>query len=178
MKNLLLSAIVVTAFLFNNETKAQVRFNVNINVGSRPGWGLPGNTRGDYYYLPEIDCYYDIPNRQFIYFNGRDWLFALELPYMYHGYDLYRGFKVIVNEPKPYLRGNYYRKRYHSYYNAYRSPVFFPQRDTYRNYNNGRFNGGGNDWYDRRKEYERNDHDRDDDHHHDNDRGRHHRGRG
>jgi|APCry1669193181_1035450.scaffolds.fasta_scaffold00614_7 hypothetical protein len=36
MKKLLLTSMIVTAFLFANETKAQVRFRANIHIGARP----------------------------------------------------------------------------------------------------------------------------------------------
>lgn len=165
MKKLLLSAILFAALFSFTETKAQVRFNLNINLG-RPAWGLPGNYAGDYYYLPEIDCYYDIPRRQFIYFDGGGWAFAAELPYAFRGYDLYHGYKVLVNEPRPYLRCNYYRERYRPYYNTYRAPVMVApgnrygyDNDRYERYNRGR----DRDHFDRGRGHDRDD---DDDHDH------------
>jgi hypothetical protein len=139
MKKLLLTTMVVTgALLFTSESKAQVRIGVNVNIGTRPSWGLPGNHAGDYYYMPEIDTYYDIPHRQFIYLQGNNWVFASELPNWYRGYDLNRGYKVMVNEPRPYLRGNVYRSRYSNYYDNYhRKNVIVRGRDNDRN-NNGR----------------------------------------
>ena len=170
MKKLLLSAMFITAFFIYNESQAQVRFNINLNLGARPAWGLPGNYAGDYYYMPEIDSYYDIPSRQFIYFDGRSWIYASELPYMYRDYDLYRGYKVVVNEPRPYLRGDFYRDRYRSYYNTYRARVEIGPR-----YDNDRYNRGRWDDHDNgRRGYERNDRDRDDR----NNRGRDHDDRG
>jgi hypothetical protein len=46
---------------------AQVR--VNINIGSQPVWGPVGYDHVDYYYLPDIETYYYVPTRQFVYFN-------------------------------------------------------------------------------------------------------------
>ena len=180
MKKLLLTAMVLGAILFNNnETKAQVRIGVNINIG-RPSWGVPGNYAGDYYYMPEIDTYYDIPRRQFIYFQGNNWVFASELPYAYRGYDLNRGYKVIVNEPRPYLRGNIYRNRYSNYYNNYQRQQVMVQRrfDNDRN-NNGRddrFEGRRDDRNARGRDTDRNDRGRGNDH--DFGRDRNPRGRG
>ena len=182
MKKYLLSAMLVTAFFFYNETKAQVRFNINLNIGARPDWGLEGNYSGDYYYLPEIDSYYDIPSRRFIYFDGRNWTYASELPYIYRDYDLYRGYKVIVNEPRPYLHCDFYRDRYRPYYNTYRAPVVIAPRNQY-GYDNNRYNRERWDDHDNgRRGYERNDRDRDDRNYrgrdHDDDRNRGRRGRG
>ena len=182
MKKYLFSAMLVTAFFFYNETKAQVRFNINLNIGARPDWGLEGNYSGDYYYLPEIDSYYDIPSRRFIYFDGRSWTYASELPYIYRDYDLYRGYKVIVNEPRPYLHCDFYRDRYRPYYNTYRAPVVIAPRNQY-GYDNNRYNRERWDDHDNgRRGYERNDRDRDDRNNrgrdHDDDRNRGRRGRG
>ncbi len=138
MKKLLLSAMFVTAFFVYNESQAQVRFNINLNIGARPAWGVPGNYAGDYYYLPEIDSYYDIPSHEFIYFDGRTWVYASELPYIYRDYDLYRGYKVVINEPRPYLHCDFYRDRYRSYYNTYRPQVVIGSRNPY-GYDNERF---------------------------------------
>ncbi len=134
-KILLTTAMVIGAFLFMNETKAQVRLGLNINIGARPNWGLTGNYTGDYYYFPEIDTYYDIPNRQFIYLDNDQWVFASELPYAYRDYDLYNGYKVVVNESRPYLHADVYRNRYINYYNTYhnRRTEVVAQRGGYTN---------------------------------------------
>jgi hypothetical protein len=152
-----------------------VRIGVNLNIGTRPSWGLPGNYAGDYYYMPEIDTYYDIPHRQFIYLQGRNWVFANELPYMYRGYDLNRGYKVLINEPRPYLRGNVYRARYNNYYDNYHRRMV-----TQGRYDNDRNNNGRDDRFEKGRGNDRNDHDRgrgNDRNDHD-DRGRNSRGRG
>lgn len=124
MKKVLLTAFVVGAFLISNRSEAQLRVNVNLNIG-RPSWGMTNNPYnnqvGDYYYLPEIDSYYDIPRRQFIYFDRGQWLYSNELPYMYRGYDLARGYKVVVNERRPYMHADVYRQRYSNYYNQGRA---------------------------------------------------------
>jgi len=140
MKKLLLTTMIVAAFIFASETKAQVGFNLNVHLGARPDWGVQGNYEGNYYYLPEINCYYDIASRQFIYPDGESWVYAYSLPYAYRDYNLYNGYKVVVNEPRPYLHNDYYRQRYNSYYNTYSRPVIVAQRQGYSDYRNDRFN--------------------------------------
>src|ERR1700750_1206337 len=101
MKKLLLTAFTIGAFFFTTKSEAQVRVSLNFNVG-RPSWGLSaGNQVGDYYYMPEIDSYYDIPHKQFVYLDHNRWVNASSLPYWLNGYDLSRGYKVAVNEPRP-----------------------------------------------------------------------------
>ena len=114
MKKLLVFTALVTAgFIFN--TQAQVRVSVGINIGTQPAWGPAGYDHADYYYMPDMDVYYNVPQRQFIYFDNGQWLFAASLPPRYGSYDLYHSYKVVVNEPRPYLRGDFYRERYSSY---------------------------------------------------------------
>jgi hypothetical protein len=177
MKKLLLTAMVMGAFLFFNETKAQVRIGVNINIG-RPSWGVPGNYAGDYYYMPEIDTYYDIPHRQFVYFQGNDWVFASSLPYAYRNYDLNRGYKVVVNEPRPYLHGNVYRTKYSNYYNNYHRQNVIVRNDRVdnRRFDNDRNNKGRDDRFDNRNNGRNDRNDKKDKKDHD--RGRDNNGRG
>ncbi|MCW3088678.1 MAG: hypothetical protein JWQ78_2064 [Sediminibacterium sp.] len=151
--------MVDTAFLFATQTEAQVILNMNENV-VRPSWGVPGNYAGDYYYLPEIDSYYDIPHRQFIYFDGRGWVNASQLPYQYRDYDLFGGYKVVVNEPRPYMRADVYRKKYNRYYNTYRRPAYGNNRnDRNDRYDNDKYSRGrDNQHFDnKRREAVRND---------------------
>ncbi|SKA12949.1 hypothetical protein [Sediminibacterium ginsengisoli] len=164
MKKLILPVVLLASVLLSyNDSKAQVRLNVNVNIG-RPAWGVPGDYVGDYYYMPEIDTYYYIPERQFIYLDGGRWIFASSLPVAYRNYDLYRGYKVVVNEPRPYLRGNIYRERYNKYYVAYRRPVVIDNRNRYDNrFDDRRFHDNRRD--DRHDRWDRDDR-------RDNDRGR------
>ena len=135
--------MVFSAFLFANHTEAQFRISVHSNNNGQ-GWGSAGNYQSAYYYLPEIDTYYDIPQRRFIYFNGSNWISDTQLPYAYSNYDLNNGYKVAINEPRPYLHADRYRQQYSQYYNAYQrriggigSAQNYPGYPDYR-YDNGR----------------------------------------
>ena len=161
MKKLMLTAMVVGAFLFSSQTEAQFRVNVNLNIG-RPSWGLPATYPGDYYYLPEIDTYYDIPRSEFVYFDGRGWVYASELPYQYRDYDLYNGYKVVINEPRPFLHCDVYRQRYNRYYNTYQPRVVISQIQNYPlypdyRYDNDRYNNGryDNERYEKKDKFKR-----------------------
>ncbi|WP_212004043.1 hypothetical protein [Chitinophaga sp. HK235] len=121
MKKIALVAFLLTAAMcYTPATNAQVRFNVNVNVGNQPQWGPVGYDYAEYYYLPDIDAYYYIPQRQFIYFDRDEdeWVFSRALPGYYH-YDLYRGYKVVVNDPRPYMNADYYRSKYRRYRGCY-----------------------------------------------------------
>jgi len=77
-----------------------------LNVSSQPFWGPTGYDYVQYYYLPDVEAYYYVPTHQFIYMSGRKWVFSSSLPGRYKNYDLYSGYKVVVNEPKAYMHFN------------------------------------------------------------------------
>lgn len=113
MKKLLLFVTLVTLGSIPIKSKAQVQ--VSINIGSQPIWGPVGYDYVDYYYLPDIESYYYVPSRQFIYLNNGAWVFSLNLPSRYSGYDLYRGYKVVMNQSKPYRYFNNHKVKYAKY---------------------------------------------------------------
>ncbi len=98
-----------------NKTEAQVRLNVNVNIGSQPQWGPSGYDYVEYYYLPDIETYYYVPTRQFIYLSGGNWVFATSLPARYRSYNLYTGYKVVVNQPKAYIYYHSHKVKYAKY---------------------------------------------------------------
>jgi len=113
-----------------NKAGAQVQIGVNVNIGTQPQWGPTGYDHVEYYYMPDIDAYYYVPRRQFIYIDGGRWVFAASLPARCGSYDLYRGYKVVINDPQPYLRHDVYRERYGRYRNCYdRQPALRECRD-------------------------------------------------
>jgi len=79
--------------LFSNILKSQV--SVNVNIGTPPLWG-PVYVEERYYYLPDVEAYYDIETSMFIYFGDGVWLHRSHLPSRYSNYDLYNGYKVVM----------------------------------------------------------------------------------
>lgn len=71
-----------------------------------------------YYYFPDIETYYDLATRNFVYLYNGQWLFAPSLPMMYSGFDLYNSFIVIVNRNiyNPWLHHQFYNSHYPRYY--------------------------------------------------------------
>ena len=57
----------------------------------------------DYYYIPDVDAYYDVPAHQYVYFENHVWIHAAYLPGAYRNYDMYHGYKVVVNQPHPWM---------------------------------------------------------------------------
>ncbi|KGO91360.1 hypothetical protein [Flavobacterium subsaxonicum] len=92
MKNVLLALLFFTCGL------SQAQVSVNVNIGTPPAWGPAGYTEVRYYYLPDIEVYYDINTAQYIYINNGNWVRASALPTVYKNYNLYNGYKVVVND--------------------------------------------------------------------------------
>jgi len=109
------TAVLLGAIAITKHSNAQVKVGVNINIGSQPEWGPAGYDYVDYYYMPDIDAYYYVPRRQFIYLSNGRWIFASSLPVAYRRYNLYSGYKVVINEPRPYLHHNVFQERYARY---------------------------------------------------------------
>lgn len=112
MKGIMLFFLSVAGVVCAGNANGQVQVSVNVNIGSQPQWGPVGYDHVDYYYMPDIDVYYNVPRQQFIYSDGGRWVFAAVLPERYNSYDIYRGYKVVVNEPEPYRHCEVYRERY------------------------------------------------------------------
>jgi hypothetical protein len=109
MRSLLVSAAVL--FLFS-AASAQT---FSINIGTQPVWGPVGYDHVEYYYLPDIDAYYYVPQHQFVYQEGGQWRRASNLPSRYGRYDLYTAHKVVINERTPYRHAQVYRDKYSTF---------------------------------------------------------------
>lgn len=123
MKKFILLFPFCFGMVLAKKTDAQVHVNVDVNVGAQPQWGPVGYDHVDYYYMPDIDVYYYVPRQRFIYLDGNRWIFAASLPARYRSYDVYRGYKVVINEPEPYRHGDVYRERYGRYRDCYGQQV-------------------------------------------------------
>lgn len=113
-KGIFILALLLSSII-SQTANAQVRVGVNINIGLQPVWGPVGYDHVEYYYLPDIDAFYYVPNRQYMYMQRGRWIFSTSLPYKYRNFDLYTGYKVVVNEPKPYNNYRMYREKYKGY---------------------------------------------------------------
>jgi hypothetical protein len=74
------------------------QFSMSVNFGTPPPWGPTGYTTVQYYYLPDVEAYYDVRSSMFIYFGGGTWIHRAYLPTRYKNYDLYGGYKVVMND--------------------------------------------------------------------------------
>lgn len=105
--------ITVMVLFFAGAVQAQV--SLNVNIGSPPPWGPVGYTEVRYYYLPDVEAYYDVQSSMFIYNTGGAWVHRKYLPRQYRGYDLYSGYKVVMTDYRgntPYIHFSEYKTKY------------------------------------------------------------------
>jgi hypothetical protein len=155
--------IVVGIFLLvSNLMQSQV--SINVNIGVPPPWGPAGYSNIEFYYLPDIQVYYDIRNSQFIYFHNGRWNRSSYLPSQYRNYDLYNGYKVVLRDyhgSHPYYYFNSHKAKYYKGYkgnpqktigrnpNYHENSSNFPNKKVQgegnrRNENRGYKEGNGN----------------------------------
>lgn len=156
-KTILIATLLLSGFLFKTAI-AQVHVRLNVNIGSQPVWGPVGYDHVEYYYMPDIDAFYSVPRQQYIYQQRGRWVFASSLPIRYHNYDLYSGYKVVINDPTPYRHAETYRSQYGSYKDRHdqevirnsHDPRYFeikdhPEHNKWKNdHNSGNHHNQGN----------------------------------
>ena len=149
------SIIIGLLFLSAGSVQSQVSVNVNIGtpqpvvvasprviIASPPEWGPVGYDNMEYYYLPDIQVYYDVRQSQYIYFGGGKWVRSRYLPSHCRNYNLYDGYKVVLTDyhgRTPYTHFNTHKAKYHK---GYKGKPQKNRRD-YAHYNNG--NQGNNE---------------------------------
>lgn len=112
MKTIKIFLVGVVLFL-GLIVRAQV--SVSVQIGTPPAWGPAGYDRERYYYLPDVESYYDVQTSMFIYHSGFSWVQRPYLPNRYRNYDLYHGYKVVMVDyhgVRPYEHFREHRMRY------------------------------------------------------------------
>jgi hypothetical protein len=150
--------VILIGILFTILPYVQAQVSVNVNIGTPPMWGPVGYPAVQYYYLPDVESYYDINNSMFIYYTGGNWVHRKYLPIQYRNYDLYGGYKVVMtnyhgNTPYTYFKDHKskYAKGYHGPYQKTRGekPVHNKIKSSEKpNHNTGKQNvnsKGGNE---------------------------------
>lgn len=65
-----------------------------------PDWGVAGADDARYYYLPDLETYYDVRTGEYVYMNNGSWSRNKVLPEQYKTYDLYDTYKVVLTDDK------------------------------------------------------------------------------
>ena len=90
--------LFVFGLMFITSTQAQV--SINVNFGTPPVWAPAEPVATQYYYLPDIDAYYDVPAQHFIYVKKGVWVRTERLPARYSTYNLSSGRVVYLTDYK------------------------------------------------------------------------------
>jgi hypothetical protein len=142
MKKFKLLALGIVLFIAGS---ASAQVSVNVNIGSAPSWGPSGYAETEYYYLPDVQAYYDIRASQFIYFGNGNWVRSRYLPRQYRNYDLYSGYKVVLNDYHGRTPYTYYKKHKAKYYKGYKGryqKTIGHREDNHENHNDNEHNRG------------------------------------
>jgi len=135
MKKLILAAVILLSCLTFKNADAQLHVSLGLNIGSQPEWGPVGYDHADYYYIPDVGAYYDVNAHQYIYLENNVWVHRGYLPTRYRNYDLYHGYKVVVNDRDPWMRDGQYRSRYAQFRGRHDQAIIRNSRDDrYRNH--------------------------------------------
>ena len=122
--------IIVVALFLSSAINAQIRANVNFNLGSQPIWGPTGNDYVENYYLPDIEAYYNVSQHRYYFNEGGRWVGRSSLPSRYHNYDLYNSHKVVINEREPWRNHETYRGKYSSFKGLHDQQPIRDSRDS------------------------------------------------
>ncbi|MGF7040681.1 hypothetical protein [Mucilaginibacter lappiensis] len=132
-KLILLSAIAAGGLFYTNKADAQISIHLGVNIpvhrvyvpAPRPvvveeasvydDENVQADYNDDYYYLPEVEAYYSVPNHCYYYNDGNSWVTATYLPGAYRNYDWRSAVRYEVRAPRPYLRHDIYRSRWGGY---------------------------------------------------------------
>ena len=89
--------------------------DITINIDLQPAWGPVGYDYAAYYYMPEINIYYDINRSLFYYQSNNRWIGVKYLPPSYRVYDLFKIYKVVINYDNPWKYNRNHRTQYKHY---------------------------------------------------------------
>lgn len=108
MKKIILCAVTFLSIALFTTSSAQ-----SADSGDQPRWAA-GKGNAEYLYMPEIDAYYYMPRKQFIYQSGNTWTFSSVLPAQMRKVDLNSTNKVVINQAGAYRYNAEHKIKYSS----------------------------------------------------------------
>lgn len=142
MKKSVFAAALVLTGLAYQASDAQVRFHIGVNFGTAPVYvqqqpvaveDVQYSDNDDYYYLPDVDAYYDVADQAYCYMDGDRWVRAAYLPGRFHDFDWRYARHYEVRARRPFMHNDFYRSRFNG---------FAGGNPDWRMHDN-RFNGNG-----------------------------------
>jgi hypothetical protein len=116
MKKFVLSIIIAAGGLVAQSAQAQVGVSVGMQIGPlvinvhKPT--APAVVYDDFYYLPDVEAYYSVPEQCYYYMDGNRWVNAAYLPGRYRNYDWRNARRYEVRTQRPYANHDYYRNKF------------------------------------------------------------------
>ena len=119
LNNFVTKIKITFAFLFLLALQGNAQIGVSININSHPSYDREYEHHNhyedvEYYYYPEIEAYFDVRSSVYIYFDQGRWVRSRNLPRYYSNYDVYRGYKVVID-----YRGRDPYSHFHTHKKAY-----------------------------------------------------------
>ena len=146
--------VLILGVLFLSTAEAQVRINLGFNLDRQPAWGPTGYDHVEYYYMPDMDVYYNVPQQRYYYNERGRWISRASLPSRYRGADMYNSYKVVVNEPRAYEHNRAHREQYLQFKGRHDQEVIRDSRDT--KYYVNRYHPEHNNWVWQQEQEKRN----------------------
>ena len=135
---------LIVVLMLTGISNAQVKININFNLNTQPGWGPTGYDYAEYYYLPDLDVYYSVPQHLYYYNENGNWISGMYLPYRYQAYDLYTTYKVVINVKEPWKNDRTYREKYATFRNNHGQGAIRDSKDP--KYFQNRYNPNYKNW--------------------------------
>jgi hypothetical protein len=107
--------LILLGLLLMTVTQFQAQVSINVQFGTPPVWAPVDRVETQYYYLPDIDAYYDVPTANFIYIKNGRWFRSTSLPYRYRNYNLRGGNVVYLTDYRgnsPYMYHKNHKEKY------------------------------------------------------------------
>jgi hypothetical protein len=89
--------------------------NAQVSTTDEPVLQTPKKTEIRYFYFPNIQAYFDLQEKVYLYKDQGEWIEAEELPKNYGGYSLYNKSRVSITDydgDEPYLMLEIHKKTY------------------------------------------------------------------
>ena len=154
--------IFISLFVLFAANKTHAQVHISIGIGDQPAWAPEGYDDAQYYYIPDMDIYYDVAAHQFLYLQNRHWVGTSVLPGQYRKYDLYKVHKVAINQSRAYRNHRKDREQYAQFRGKF-------DQTSLRDSHDEKYKNNHDNWHNNR--FKRNN-DRDHDQDHNRDRGK------
>jgi hypothetical protein len=129
-KSILVLGLTLTLGMYVNKAEAQA-ITVHINIDRQPAWGPVGYDYASFYYFPELNIYFDVNSALFYYLSNRRWVSDYYLPLTYRQYDLYRMYKVVLNDhSNPWIHNRLHRSNYAHFSNNHSQAAIRSAKDN------------------------------------------------